>query len=146
MTSPSSRSIPAVESGLLGPEAQAGSPMDKAGPAANPSSPSVEVGPGPAAGKDTAGQREPSPSEPAGGDAPSKPPTAGDAPGKPLTPSLAEELAKAKYEPLLPAEKRLMTYSLGIGLLLLVLLVWVSRTFFEPAPASPAETKAAAPR
>jgi hypothetical protein len=46
-------------------------------------------------------------------------------------PRLADELAKAQYEPLLPVEKRLIGYSLGIGLLLLGLMVWASRTLFD---------------
>jgi len=45
-------------------------------------------------------------------------------------PSLADELAKAQYEPLLPVEKRLIGYSLGIGLVLLVVMIWASRTLF----------------
>ena len=46
-------------------------------------------------------------------------------------PSFADELAKAPYEPLLPVEKRLIGYSLGIGLVLLVLMIWASRTLFD---------------
>ncbi len=45
-------------------------------------------------------------------------------------PSLADELRKAEYEPLLPVEKRLIAYSLGIGILLLGVLVWASKTMF----------------
>ena len=47
------------------------------------------------------------------------------------TPRLADELANAQYEPLLPVEKRLIGYSLVIGLLLLGLMVWASRTLFD---------------
>jgi len=36
-----------------------------------------------------------------------------------------------EYEPLLPVEKRLIAWSLALGLILIVLLVWVSHTFFE---------------
>ena len=35
-----------------------------------------------------------------------------------------------EYEPLLPVEKKLIGYSLIIGVVLLGLLVWVSYTFF----------------
>ncbi len=45
-------------------------------------------------------------------------------------PVLAEELKKMEYEPLLPVEKKLITYSLVLGTLLLGILVWVSYTFF----------------
>ncbi len=45
-------------------------------------------------------------------------------------PRLAEELKKMEYEPLLPVEKKLITYSIGLGIILLVLFVWISYTFF----------------
>lgn len=45
-------------------------------------------------------------------------------------PKLAEELKKMEYEPLLPAEKKLIAWSIGLGVVLLALLVWVSYTFF----------------
>lgn len=45
-------------------------------------------------------------------------------------PKLAEEIKKMAYEPLLPVEKKLIVYSLILGILLLGLLVWVSYTFF----------------
>ena len=45
-------------------------------------------------------------------------------------PKFAEELKKMEYEPLLPLETRLMAWSLGLGLVLIVLLVWVSHAFF----------------
>lgn len=35
-----------------------------------------------------------------------------------------------EYEPLLPVEKKLIGYSLIIGVVLLGLLVWVTYTFF----------------
>ena len=44
------------------------------------------------------------------------------------TPDLRDEM-KAAPEPLLPIEKRLIGWSLGLGLVLLVLLVLVSRLF-----------------
>jgi hypothetical protein len=45
-------------------------------------------------------------------------------------PKFAEEIKKMEYEPLLPVEKRLIAWSLGLGLVLIVLLVWVSHAFF----------------
>ncbi len=45
-------------------------------------------------------------------------------------PKIAEELKKMEYEPLLPVEKKLISYSLIIGAALLGILVWVSYTFF----------------
>lgn len=43
---------------------------------------------------------------------------------------LADELKKMEYEPLLPVEKKLIGYSIGLGIVLLAALVWVSYTFF----------------
>ena len=45
-------------------------------------------------------------------------------------PKVGEEMQKMAYEPLLPVEKRLIGWSLGIGAVLLVLLVWISYTYF----------------
>jgi hypothetical protein len=45
-------------------------------------------------------------------------------------PKLAEELKKMEYEPLLPVEKKLIGWSIGLGTVLLVVLYWVSVTFF----------------
>lgn len=45
-------------------------------------------------------------------------------------PRLSEELRQMKYEPLLPVEKRLVVWSIGIGVILLGILVWISHTFF----------------
>lgn len=45
-------------------------------------------------------------------------------------PTLAEELAKVPDEPLLPIEKKLIVYSLLLGLALLGLLAWISTVFF----------------
>ncbi len=49
----------------------------------------------------------------------------------PAGPRLVEELQKMKteYEPLLPVEKRLIWYTFGTGVALLVLLVLISRAF-----------------
>lgn len=45
----------------------------------------------------------------------------------------AAELAQIPYEPLLPAEKKLIAGSLLLGLALLGVLLWVSATYF-PVP------------
>lgn len=45
-------------------------------------------------------------------------------------PRLADELEKMEYEPLLPVEKKLIAGSLVLGVVLLLVLVWVSYTFF----------------
>ncbi len=43
---------------------------------------------------------------------------------------ISEEMQKMPYEPLLPIEKKLIGWSLGLGVVLLVILVFVSYTFF----------------
>ncbi len=43
---------------------------------------------------------------------------------------LASELREMEWEPLLPIEKKLIGWSIGLGVGLLGLLVWVSYTFF----------------
>lgn len=48
----------------------------------------------------------------------------------PEEPKLAEELKKMEYEPLLPVEKKLIVWSIGLGIALLGILVWLSYTFF----------------
>jgi hypothetical protein len=45
-------------------------------------------------------------------------------------PKVAEEMAKIPYEPFEPVERKLIAWSLGLGVVLLVVLVWVSYTFF----------------
>ncbi|MFN3739668.1 MAG: hypothetical protein ACK4TF_03210 [Thermodesulfovibrionales bacterium] len=45
---------------------------------------------------------------------------------------LSEELKKMEYEELLPVEKKLITWSIVLGVILLFILVWVSYTFFPP--------------
>jgi hypothetical protein len=42
---------------------------------------------------------------------------------------IADEMGKMRYEPLLPVEKKLITWSLTIGIVLLVVLAIVSRMF-----------------
>jgi hypothetical protein len=44
-------------------------------------------------------------------------------------PNIAEELRKAQVEPLLPIEKKLIGWSLGIGVALLVVLAIVNHLF-----------------
>ena len=48
-------------------------------------------------------------------------------------PKLVEELEKMEeeYEPLLPIEKKLIGWSITIGVVMLIVLVWVSHTYFE---------------
>jgi hypothetical protein len=46
-------------------------------------------------------------------------------------PKLAEEMQKMPYEPLLPIEKKLIVWSLSLGIVLLVVLVLISRTFIH---------------
>jgi hypothetical protein len=43
---------------------------------------------------------------------------------------LARELKEMQVEPLLPVEKKLIGWSIGIGVALLGILVWISYTFF----------------
>jgi hypothetical protein len=51
----------------------------------------------------------------------------------PKQPNLVDELRRmeGEYEPLLPVEKKLIAWSLCLGVTLLALLVWLSKTFFE---------------
>jgi hypothetical protein len=48
-------------------------------------------------------------------------------------PRLADEMKKMEYEPLLPVEKKLILWSIILGVVFLAALTWVSYTFF-PAP------------
>ncbi len=43
---------------------------------------------------------------------------------------LVEELRKMEYEPLLPVENKLVGWSIGLGIALLGILIWISYTFF----------------
>ncbi len=43
---------------------------------------------------------------------------------------LAEELKKMEYEEFLPVEKKLVAWSIVLGVILLGILVWVSYTYF----------------
>ena len=44
-------------------------------------------------------------------------------------PNIGEEIRKAAYEPLLPIEKKLVGWSLGIGVGLLIVLAIVNHLF-----------------
>jgi len=46
-------------------------------------------------------------------------------------PKLSEELQKMEHEPLLEVEKRLILWSLILGVSLIGVLVWISHTFFK---------------
>lgn len=43
---------------------------------------------------------------------------------------LAEELKSMEYTPLMPVEKKLIAWSLGIGVFLIGILIWLSYTYF----------------
>ncbi len=45
-------------------------------------------------------------------------------------PNIGEELQKIPYEPLLPIEKKLIGWSLGLGVVLMVILIFISYTYF----------------
>jgi hypothetical protein len=46
-------------------------------------------------------------------------------------PKLGDEMRKMVYEPLLPIEKKLIVWSLSLGIVLLVALVLISRVFIS---------------
>lgn len=46
-------------------------------------------------------------------------------------PKISEEIRKMAYEPLLPIEKKLIGWSLSIGIVLLVILVAITRAFLH---------------
>jgi len=43
---------------------------------------------------------------------------------------IRDELQRMPYEPLLPIEKKLIGWSLGLGVVLLFILIFISRTYF----------------
>lgn len=45
-------------------------------------------------------------------------------------PKIGKEMQQMEYEPLLPVEKSLIGWSLIVGLVSLVFLVWISYTYF----------------
>lgn len=46
------------------------------------------------------------------------------------TEQIAEELEKMQYDPWLPIESKLVWGCIGLGIILLIILVWISYTFF----------------
>jgi len=46
-------------------------------------------------------------------------------------PKLSEELEKMPYEPLLPIEKKLIGWSILLGLFLLGTLMWINQALFH---------------
>jgi len=46
-------------------------------------------------------------------------------------PKIADELKKLEHEPLLPIEKKLIIWSLAVGIGLLGILILLSRTLFQ---------------
>ena len=46
-------------------------------------------------------------------------------------PKIADEMRKMHAEPLLPIEKKLIVWSFGLGVALLIVLVFVSRAFLR---------------
>ena len=44
-------------------------------------------------------------------------------------PKIGEEIRKMPVEPLLPVEKKLIGWSLGLGIVLLVILIFLTRAF-----------------
>jgi len=48
----------------------------------------------------------------------------------PDKPRFSEELKKMEHEPLLPVEKKLIAWSLALGIVLLGVLIWISNRFF----------------
>ena len=46
-------------------------------------------------------------------------------------PEIGKELRRMPDEPLLPIEKKLVGWSLGLGAVLLIVLIWATETFFS---------------
>jgi len=46
-------------------------------------------------------------------------------------PKIGEEIRKMEYEPLLPIEKQLIGWSLGIGIALLLVLAFITHTVLK---------------
>lgn len=46
-------------------------------------------------------------------------------------PKVGEEMRKMAHEPLLPIEKKLIGWSFGLGVVLLIVLVLVSKAFLK---------------
>lgn len=45
-------------------------------------------------------------------------------------PKVAEEMAQIPYEPFMPVERKLVTWSLILGVVLLGVLIWIAEAFF----------------
>ena len=45
-------------------------------------------------------------------------------------PNIGEEIRRMPREPLLPIEKKLIGWSLGLGVVLMLVLVFISRAYF----------------
>jgi hypothetical protein len=50
----------------------------------------------------------------------------------PQEPDIGDEIRRMRSAPLLPVEKRLIAWSLVIGVVLLAVLVWLSGRLFPP--------------
>jgi uncharacterized membrane protein YukC len=46
------------------------------------------------------------------------------------TEEIAKELETMQYEEWLPVESKLIKWSIGLGIVLLIILIWISYTFF----------------
>jgi hypothetical protein len=46
-------------------------------------------------------------------------------------PKIGEEIRKMEYEPLLPIEKQLIGWSLGLGIALLLVLAFITKTVLK---------------
>lgn len=51
-------------------------------------------------------------------------------PAGPEEAKIADELRKMEHEPLLAVEKKLIAWSIGMGVAALAALVWISEVFF----------------
>lgn len=47
-------------------------------------------------------------------------------------PKIKTELEQMPYEPLLPVEMSLIKWSLGLGVVLMMVLIWMTYAFFPP--------------
>jgi hypothetical protein len=45
-----------------------------------------------------------------------------------------EEFEKMEYEPVLPIEKKLIIWSIGLGIVLLLIFILIRYTFFPTSP------------
>ncbi|MGC9109164.1 MAG: hypothetical protein ACP5HI_02780 [Caldimicrobium sp.] len=47
---------------------------------------------------------------------------------------LVEELEKMQHDPWLPVESKLVWGCIGLGIILLIVLIWISRYFISSSP------------